>query len=272
MRFVIRLVAIGLLLLVVLGVAAAFLLDRGARIAVEKGVSYALAVPTTAGSVSIRPLQGSVGLADLSIANPKGFSDQSFLKMDKAAMNVRLSSLMSDVVEVPSLELSGINLRLEGRGAKTNYAAILDNLKRLDTPADPNKQPDLNTQGSQKRFIVHDLTIRKVTIEADYALDSPLGNLASTKAAVSLPEIHLKDVGNGKSLTLAELSAQILQALLQAAASGNIPGLSGSVAKDLKSNLSGLEVKAKEIEKEVKDALKDLGKSPFVDDLHRLKQ
>ena len=114
MRFVFRLFGFGLLALILLVVAAGFFLDRGARAAVEKGVSYALGVPTSAGSVSVRPMQGSLGISELAISNPAGFSEHAFLRLDKAALSVQLSSLMKDVVEVPSLELSGIQLHLEG--------------------------------------------------------------------------------------------------------------------------------------------------------------
>ena len=258
MRFVFRLFGFGLLALILLVVAAGFFLDRGARAAVEKGVSYALGVPTSAGSVSVRPMQGSLGISELAISNPAGFSEHAFLRLDKAALSVQLSSLMKDVVEVPSLELSGIQLHLEGRGAKTNYGAILDNLKRLGSPAGTKPSPPSAEQGTQKRFIVHDLLIRNTTVEGDFSLASPLGNLANTKTAVNVPEIHLKDVGNGKSLSLPELSAQILKALLEAAASGNIPGLAGDITKDLQQSLSNLEKQAHEIEKGVEDALKGL--------------
>ncbi|MEO6708441.1 MAG: hypothetical protein ABI054_14400, partial [Planctomycetota bacterium] len=248
-----------LVLVLLLGVAAAFYLDRGARIAVEKGVSYALAVPTTAGSVSIRPMQGTLGLEKLHIANPPGFSDQAFLKLDQASMHLSVASLLKDVVEVPSLELSGIQLRLEGRGLKTNYGAILENLKRLGGGGGADK-PDADQQGTQKRFVIHELWIRNTSVEGDFTLDSPIGNLGNTKAAMTLPEIHLTEVGNGKSLTLAELTEQILRALLEAAASGKVPGFSGDLAKDLEKSLSGLKDRADELAPGLGDALKDVFK------------
>jgi hypothetical protein len=259
MRVFIRLVAIALVLLLLLGVAAALFLDRGARIAVEKGVTYALAVPTTAGSVSIRPMQGSVALAELDVDNPPGFSESKFLSLENATVHVTLGSLMDDVVEVPSLELTGIHLRLEGRGLKTNYGAILDNLKRHGS-GEKQPEPDADEQGTQKRFLVHDLVIRDVQVEGDFTLDSPLGQLASTKGAVTLPEIHLTELGNGESLTLAELTEKILRALLEAAAKGDVPGFSGDVANDLKNSLSGFEEKAKELEKGFQDVLEGFGK------------
>jgi len=244
MRTLRRILLVAVVLLLLAFFAGLMLLDRGAALAVEKGATHALAVPTEVGSVSIRPFRGSIGLAELSVANPEGFSAQPCLALGSGSMNVDLSSLMKDTVEVPSLELSGVHLRLEGRGMKTNYGALLDNLKRLD--GGEAGKPDGAPSESQKRFIVRELVIRDVLVEADYELDSPLGQVASSHTSVSLPEIRLSNLGNGESLDLAQLSAEIFRALIQAAASGQVSGLSGDIVGDLKKSLEGFKSGAKD--------------------------
>jgi len=208
------LVAVALMVVAVFGVA--LLLDRGVALAVEKGATHALAVPVTVGSVSIRPFRGSVGLTELCVANPAGFSAQPCLALGAGSIQVEMSSLMQDTVEIPSLEFSAVHLRLEGRGTKTNYGALLDNLKRLDSGAGGKPEAQTTDEGSQKRFIVRELVIRDVVVEADYALDSPLGQLASSHTQATLPEIRLSNLGNGESMSLAQLSAQIFRALIAA--------------------------------------------------------
>lgn len=259
------LLLVGVLLLLAF-FAGAMLLDRGAALAVEKGATRALAVPTEVGSVSIRPFRGSVGLSDLSVANPQGFSAQPCLALGSGSMKVDMSSLMKDTVEVASLEFSAVRLRLEGRGAKTNYGALLENLKRMDGD-DPGKpDPEGADEGPSKRFIVRELLIRDVQVEVDYALDSPLGQLAASNARVTLPEIRLRNLGNGESLSLAQLSAEIFRALIAAAASGQVPGISADISSDLKRSLEqfksgavdagGLKQLGKELETGAKDAMK----------------
>lgn len=268
MRILRRLLLLALVLVLLLGFAGALLLDRGAALAVEKGATRALAVPTEVSSVTIHPFRGSIGLADLSVANPAGFSEQPCLALDAGSMQVDMSSLMKDTVLVPSLELSGVRLRLEGRGTQTNYGALLENLKRHDSGEPGKSQPETTDAGSQKRFLVRELVIRDVIVEADYALDSPLGQLASSRTQVTLPEIRLHDIGNGKSLSLAQLSAEIFRALIAAAASGQLPGISGDIASDLRRSLEqfksgadgsgGLKQLGRDLESGVKDAAKGL--------------
>ena len=262
MRTLLRLGVIALVLLLLLLGGVVLFLDRGAAKAVGKAATHALGVPTEVSSVSIRPFRGSVALSDLSVANPAGFSAQPCLGVGAASMQVELGSLMKDTVEVQSLELSDVRLRLEGRGTKTNYGVLLDNLKRLggEDGGKPAPAPVPSDSESGKRFLVRELVIRNVVVEADYALDSPLGQLAASNTKVTLPEIRLHDVGNGKSLSLAELSDVIFRALLSAAGSGNIPGLSGDIAKDLQRSLAGFQSGAIDMGKQLENAAKELGR------------
>ncbi len=256
MRLILRLLLVAFFVLLALALALYLLLDRGASAAVEKGVSYALAVPASVGGVKLHPFDGVIGIEDLSISNPAGFSDRPMLGMKLGLLHVRMSSLMGELVEVQSFELDGIHLRLEGRGTQTNYGVIQKNLARLGGGAGQGDRPAVEEPGSQKRFVIRDLVIRNTTVEVDYALDPALGKLGSGAASATIPELHLEDVGNGKSLSIAELSSEIFKALLEAAASGKIPGLSGDVVKDLAKSLAEHPENAVEIGKGVESTLK----------------
>lgn len=260
-RTLLRLLLVCVGLLVLLGIGAFLFLDHGAKLAVEKGVSSALAVPVTADSVSIKPFAGSVALAGLSVSNPPGFSQSPFLDLRAASLQVTLGSLMKDVVEVPRLELSGIHLRLEGRGTKTNYGALLEHLDGGE-PKEPKKEPKPGG-GEGKRFLIRELVIRDVTVDADYALEGSLKKLSGAQATATLPELTLKDIGNGEGLTIRQLSARILRALLEAAGSGKLPGLSADLSENLKKSLSDYGARAERLKSEVGGALegvKDLFK------------
>ncbi len=256
MRFILRLLLVAFVVLLALVLGLYLLIDRGASAAVEKGVSYALAVPASVGGVKLQPFDGIIGIEELSISNPAGFSDQPMLGLKRALLHVQLSSLMGDLVEVQSFELDGVHLRLEGRGMKTNYGVIQENLARLGSGAGQPEKPAPEQTGSQKRFVIHDLVIRNTTVEVDYELDPALGKLGNGAANASIPEIHLENVGNGKSLSIAELSSVIFKALLEAAASGKLPGLSADVVKDLAKSLAEHPENAVEIGKGVESTLK----------------
>jgi hypothetical protein len=253
MRSFLRLLAFAAVLLVLLAVGALYFLDRGAKAAVERGVTHALSVKTTVGSVSVRPFAGTLDIEGLRLANPEGFSSNAMLELGSAGMEVGLGSLMEDVVQVPKFELSGIHLRLEGQGAKTNYGTVLGRLKGGgETKPAP---PEGGAKEGGKRFIVKELVIRDTTIVADYTLHESLGKTGSASGRIEVPEIRLQDVGNGKPLSVPELTLEIFRALLDAAASGKLPGISAELSQDLQKDLSELGDRARELGKEVEGAL-----------------
>ena len=260
MRFLLRLVGIGFVLLLVLAVGGLMLLDRGAKAAVEHGATRALSATTTLSSVSLRPFAGSLDLEGLRVGNPPGFSDRAMLELGGASMQVSLASLWADEVEVPRFELSGLHLRVEGQGLKTNVGAVVEGLKSggapkpAPAPGDADRPKD-GQEASAKRFVVRELVIRDVRIVADYSISESLGKSAAA-SEITVPEIRLSNVGNGKSLSIEELTLEIFKALLDAAAAGKLPGLSAELGVNLKRDLSDLKDKARDIGKEAEGALK----------------
>ena len=267
MRFLLKLLVGGILLLVIAAFLGLLFLDRGAKAAVEHGVTASLGARTEVGSVSIRPFAGSVDIAGLRIANPEGFSDKPMLELGGAGLAVSLRSLASDEVEVSRLELSGAHLRLEGKGLRTNYGAVLERLKSGRGPDDSAPKPDAGSSGPGKRFVVRELVIRDTRVVADYSLHEALTKGGAASGELTIPELRLTEVAGGRSLSTGELAAEIYRLLLEAAASGMMPGLEFDISKDLK-NLEG---RAREIGKELEGALRDVKSVQDVKDLENLK-
>jgi hypothetical protein len=245
-------VVLGLLLLVgLIAGGIALFLDRGARVAVERSATRALDVPTTVESVSIQPFRGKVALEELEISNPEGFSEHPFLVLQDGSMQVQVKTLMKDVVNVPALELSGVTVRLESQGKKTNYGIIADNLKRGDK--DAKEDPEA------KRFVIGDLVIRDVKIDGDFSLDSVLGS-TKTEVHVQLPPIRLRNLRDGKPSTIGQISEEVFKAVLEAATDEQIDGMPAALVKDIRDSLSGLTGAAFEIIEGAGGVVKDIGK------------
>jgi hypothetical protein len=166
--------------LIVAGFVAVLSIDGIARRGVEFAGSQALGVTTTLQSLTLGLFRGQV--------------------------RVSLGSLMKDTVVVPQLELQHIDVNLEKKNGKANYAAILDNLKGQD-------KQDKDTQPG-KKFIIQNLLIRDVTVHADVL---PVGGKA-TRMDVTIPEIRLKDVGSDsdKGVVLAQVANVVVKAVLTA--------------------------------------------------------
>jgi hypothetical protein len=198
------------LLLLVLGIALVFYLDRIVGSAVERGGSHALGVRTDVGGVQLALLRGHVGLSDLEIANPEGF-DGDFLKLGSIRVEIPPRALREETVVIPSVALEDLELTLAGSRAGTNYGRILRNLDSLGGGA-AQPEPEQGAAGG-KKFVVKELVVRNV--KATLAMDGFGSKLAST--SIEVPEIRLRNLGesSGGGLQLAELIGRVTEAVVQ---------------------------------------------------------
>ncbi len=215
MKLLLKILAIAIVPLIGLLVLAIVLawvyVDSLAERGVERGATYALDVDTQLDSADIGITSGSVELSGLSVDNPEGFDADHFLTLSNASMSVSLNSLMEDTVEVPSLVLSGIELRLERTTEGANYRVIMDNLGRFEGGEQKAPDPDA------KKFVIRTIAVRDVTIHADVVpIGGAIGDLTSAK--LSVDEVVLRDVGSGgEPMSIAEITTVVLKAILASA-------------------------------------------------------
>lgn len=201
-----RIIAVVVVLLIVGLIAAYFYLDSIAKEAIERGGTYATGVDTEVDSVSLGLFGGTFGMKEFELDNPEGlgFQTDHFLELGEADLAVSLGSLRKDVVVVPRIHLADIDLNLERRGGKQNFDVILENLQKLssDEPTPPE---------DAQQWVVNDLTISNVKVTA-----TGEGLLSDNQAVTfTIPQIQLTDV---KSDSLAELQGQVIKQVLGAVA------------------------------------------------------
>ena len=225
-------IAIGAAALVVAGLIVLFVyIDQMASAAIEKGATHALGVDTDVGFVRIGFLTGTVRTGGLRIANPPGFTNDDFLKMDSGRLDVSLESLREDTVVVPLMAIDGVEVALEQGSGKTNYGTILANLKRFERSGSP--KPAAST-GPSKKFVVKEVRITDVT--AHLVASAALGDAGSMD--VSIDEIRLHDLGAGGGLEAGQLANVLVKAILGAVArhGGDLPGaVLGQLSSGLRS-------------------------------------
>lgn len=209
-------------------------IDSLAERSVERGATYALDVPTTLDSADVHLMGGGVELSGLEVSNPEGFQAPHFLKLGSTNLDVSIGSLTSDVIEVPSLVLSGIDLRLERSARGSNYKVLLDNLARFEKGEKAEPSPE------GKRFVIRTLTIRDVTVHVDAVpIEGAIGEFAS--AEVSVSEVVLRDVGSaGEPMSIPDLTALILKTILASAVDVGGGVLPGDVLDELGGQLASM--------------------------------
>lgn len=230
-KVVVLLVVLVVGLLVAGAIAGFAMIDRVAARGVEAGGTYALGVPTRLGSADVEVFGGEVSLRGLRVANPEGYSDEQFMTLGEGDVAVTLGTLRKDVVEVPVLRLSDIDVYLERAGGKANYQVIIDNLKRFETGETP---PPEDAPG--KRFVIRRVEIGDVKAHVSLL---PLGG-EMAKAEVVVPQIVLTEVGADRPLKLGEVVKVVTQALLATIAANAGGTLPADLASELESQLGRL--------------------------------
>ncbi len=234
--------------LVVLGVVAVMVvfvsIDAIAKAAIERGTTYALGVQTTLESADIGILSGEFRMKGLDVANPEGFTNDSFFRLDEGFVAVSLGSLRQDVVELPTLALTGVQMNLEKKGGTSNFGVITDNLKRFES-GDSGRPGDSAKPG--KNFIIREIVITDIDVTVDLL---PIGGTLN-RIEVPIEQVRLTDVGND-GLTTAEMTALVIKAIM-AAVVANAGDLPADLVNDLGGALGNLA------------SLKDLGITQIVD-------
>jgi hypothetical protein len=254
-RLLPKLLLAGLGLTALAGGGLVLFLDAAVRAAVEQGGSAALGVPTHLEGASLSPLRGALALEGLVVENPPGFEERPFLSLRRGRGEVELASLRGDVVRIPLVELEGIEFLLQRREGRSNYGVILEHLESRKTPEE--SPAETGRQVHAKRLVLRDIRV-------DFAL-LPLGG-ELTRARVTIPQLVLEDLGNSdEGASVAQISARVVEALLQAALQAGGQVLSPALLGDLKQGLGRLGVRAIDLGQgvlgEVGGALESLGES-----------
>jgi hypothetical protein len=221
MKLLLRLVALLAIALVGGAIALYAFLPSAARTAVEVGSQEALGVPAGLGGLplSLGPNQASLGLEELSIANPEPFADSSLLEVDLASVSLDTASVLGEVVRVREVRLDGVRLNLLQKGSTSNLAWFLKRLASEpgDTaPAEeePSSSPEAAGQG--KKLAVDRVLLSGITARLELT-DVPLG---AGSYEVTLPAMDLDlsdaepgDTGSLLRVVLRELIDDSLEAL-----------------------------------------------------------
>lgn len=228
--------AVFLVVLVIAAVAAVFIyIDSIARRGIEVASTAALGVNTTLNKADVGILTGTFDMGGLNVSNPSGFQSPHFLALGDGGVKVSLGSLNQPTVELPYLNLSGIDVNLERRENKSNYQVILDHVKSLETGGGSTKT---SGGGVEKKFVIREVKVTDINVHVDLL---PIGGQL-TKVNVPISEIVLRDVGSGTDggMVLRELVPTLLKAILAAAVQKGGEIIPADVLGELQGSLAQL--------------------------------
>lgn len=180
--------------------------------------------PVKLGSANISFFGGGLSLKDLVIGNPKGFTSPNAFTLDEVSVQMDLSSIGSDAIHIESILIDAPVITYELSGGRSNIAALERNMGLANSDSSDSASADI-------AVIIDDLVIRGARLNL-------VVELAGERAAsVTLPDIHLQQIGTADDAVGMTEAATIVMAALtkeitKAVASDQIQNLLGATIGD----------------------------------------
>ena len=169
-----------LFLVISIFILSEFVGDNIIKGILEKNISSSIDRKTEIKDLKISYLKGEAVIKKISVNN-KNFPNQ-LLTIDNAFIKLKSSSIFSNIVEISSVELDGIEFNYYFNLKK---AKINDNVKSLNKSIGSND----NESSSSKQFNIEKLNIKNIAL----SVNSPDLKISQT---VSLKNMEFNNVGN----------------------------------------------------------------------------
>ncbi|MBB48794.1 MAG: hypothetical protein CMJ33_09725 [Phycisphaerae bacterium] len=195
-----------------------------AKSAITTAGTSTLGVDTSLDSISIGLFSGHSSIDGVSVANPKGF-DGDFLDLSEGVLDVNLSSLLGDVIEVRQIALEGLNVQFVQKIDGSNVSRILDNVNGSTSAGSDKPAENESDPGSSRKFVIDQLKVTNVKVSVAV---EPISS-ATAPSTVTINQIIVKDIGKKKDgADLDQLIAIVVQSVVDAvikAAPSEIPAI-----------------------------------------------
>lgn len=200
--------AIALAVLLIVGVVAAlYFLGAIVKRGVESTGPKITKTTVKLDSATLSIFSGQGELKGFLVGNPEGFNSPSAVRAGSVAVGIQPGSVFSDKVLVRSVKVVGPEITFEGTLAGNNLSTILANIRGTE---EKDKQATKKEQSSSKKLQVDDFLVTGGKIHLTTSL------LGGQSATLTLPEIHLTNLGQGSDgITAAELSERVFRVIVE---------------------------------------------------------
>ena len=244
MKKILMFFVVGLIVLVVVvAVGVGFFIGPIVKTGVETIGPKITQVPIKLDSVQVSLLSGSAQVKGLIVGNPEGYKTSEAIKFGTASIKVAPLSVFSDKIVLHEIHVISPEITYDGGLKGNNLSKILDNVNALakkDEAAPSNTASAAKDKGAQKpapKIQVDDFLISGAKVHVH------LTGLTTKEMTVSLPDIHLKDMGKDADgitatelvrVVLSQVNISTVKAVTQAVAGSGkiIEGLGKDIAKN----------------------------------------
>jgi uncharacterized protein involved in outer membrane biogenesis len=209
-------VVVLLALIVAAVITAGFFLDDIVKKSVETAGPKITQTSVTLNAVHLSLFVGSASVKQLVLGNPAGYKSPFAISVGTADIGVNPLSIISDKIVIRSVHVEAPEITFEGNPlSKNNLGDIMDNVdhaaKNPTPPAAGTNTVAIAPNKPGKKIEVDDLMITNAQVHATL---TGVGNFSTGELTLTLPPIHLTDLGKGgDGLTAAELTRAIFNAI-----------------------------------------------------------
>lgn len=220
-------VVIVLVILLIVGLVIAFLsLDRIVHKGIETVGPAVAKVEVKVKDVKLSPFSGSGKIGGLLVGNPPGFKTAAAIQVGSVGVKVVPTSVMGDKMVVNYVRMEGPEITFEGDLKGNNLSKILENVQGTEEKAPATKEEQ---KAKSRKLQVDEFLLTGAKVHVSSAL------LGGKTATVSIPEIHLTNLGQGPDgITPAELTKRVLKEVID----GTLKSI-GSNVGDLTKEVTG---------------------------------
>jgi len=219
LKIILGILVVLLILLVIAGFIVGAHLGDIVKAGMEKVGPKVTQTTLTIDGVNVSLLSGSAGVKGMVLGNPQGFKALQSITVSNASISLEPKSVLSDKIVIHSVLVVAPEITFEGNPLSgNNLTKILDNVKAFTSgstsgqtttipPANTNvPPPTANDQAKAgKKLEVDDFLITGAVVHAS------LTGIVNKDITVTIPEIHLTDLGKGpEGITAADLTQKIL--------------------------------------------------------------
>ena len=271
---------IGVLIIILIIAVFAIILNLGkiVKTGINTVVPQVTKCEAHVDDVNFNVFGGKFEIKNLVIKNPEGYKTDQAFSLGHIFVNVKMGSLMSDVIEIDQVLIDAPEITYEVGLGNSNLNTILENVNSSlpSSEGEEKKEEKEEKKESGKKVVVNlvKVTNGKIGVSAKIA--------GGMEAPIVLPDIEIKDLGKKEGgISMVQAAAITLKTTLlsifdvlkssgkllldgaKAIGEGIVDGVKslGEGAKDSVKSLGDGAKSLGDSAKDIKDNVKDIGKS-----------
>jgi hypothetical protein len=167
----------------------------------RSGLPKVLRTEVQVGQVTLNPFKGLLLIDTLAIGMPDEFEGDTTFQLETLALNIRLSSLFSDQLEIQQLLIDRPIITYERKLEQDNIDQLKENAEAFFATAGQIKQQGPTPEAEKKAVTIDHLLVR------DGFINAKVGLLPAI--TLPLPIIDKTDIGKG-DMDLADVGSELL--------------------------------------------------------------